>query len=85
MTVLLAPIAINLDGSAFLAALEESRRGSIVAADPAEIIALLTTARKGIGTEGERSLLSAMIAMRQGAAAQLELADAAIAMIVGCS
>ena len=55
--------------------------GKIVAADPAELIGLMTTARKGIGTEGERSLLSAMTAMRQGAAAQLELADAAIAMI----
>ena len=33
----------------------------------------------------ERVLLSAMTAMRQGAAAQLELADAAIAVIVGCS
>jgi len=55
--------------------------GRIVEADPAELIALLTTARKGIGTEGERSLLSVMVAMRQGAAAQLELADAAILMI----
>jgi hypothetical protein len=53
----------------------------IVEADPAELIALITVARKGIGTEGERSLLSAMKAMRQGAAAQLDLADAAIARI----
>jgi hypothetical protein len=55
--------------------------GRLVAADPAEIIALLTTARKGIGTEGERSLLSAFTAMRAGAAAQIELADKAIAMV----
>jgi hypothetical protein len=55
--------------------------GKIVAADPDELIGLMTAARKGIGTEGERALLTAMMAMRQGAAAQLELADAAIAMI----
>ena len=30
-------------------------------------------------------MLSAMTAMRSGAEAQIELADAAIAMIVGCS
>jgi hypothetical protein len=40
------------------------------------------TARKGgNGTSGEHALLSAMTAIRQGAAAQLELADAAILMI----
>jgi hypothetical protein len=55
--------------------------GIIVAADPSELIALMTLARKGIGTEGERDLLTAMTAMRQGAAAQIELADAAILMI----
>ena len=38
-----------------------------------------------MGTGGERALLSAMTAMRSGAAAQLELADAAIAIIAGCS
>jgi hypothetical protein len=39
--------------------------------------------RLGMGTGGEQALLSAMTAMRSGAAAQLELADAAIAIIQG--
>jgi hypothetical protein len=37
------------------------------------------------GTGGERALLSAMTAIRTGAEAQIELANAAIAMIQGCA
>jgi hypothetical protein len=58
--------------------------GKIVEADPAELVAIITAGRLGMGTGGEQALLSAMTAMRAGAAAQLELADAAIAIIVGC-
>jgi hypothetical protein len=38
-----------------------------------------------MGTSGEHALLSAMTAIRQGAEAQIGLADAAIAKIAGCS
>jgi hypothetical protein len=38
-----------------------------------------------MGTQGEQALLTAMKAIHIGAVAQVELADAAIAIIVGCS
>jgi hypothetical protein len=59
--------------------------GRISAADPAELVAIITAGRLGMGTGGEQALLSAMTAMRKAAEAQIELADAAIEIIVGCS
>ena len=53
--------------------------------NPAALLALLTAARKGIGTEGESALLLAMTALRSGAEAQIEIADRAIAMIHAAS
>jgi hypothetical protein len=54
---------------------------SVIEAGPAPIAALLAAARKGIGTEGERSLLLAMSAVKKGAEAQIEIADRVIAMV----
>ena len=54
-------------------------------ADPAELIALLTAARKGIGREGEYSLISMLSAIRQGAAVQIEVADAALATVAAAA
>jgi hypothetical protein len=53
--------------------------GKIADANPAELIALLTASRKGIGREGEHSFLAMLSAIKQGAAAQIEVADAALA------
>jgi hypothetical protein len=53
----------------------------IVEAQPDELISLLTTARQGIGTQGERSLLAVMTAMRDGALAQVRVANQAISAI----
>ena len=53
----------------------------IVETDPAELGSLLARARQGIGTEGERSLLSVMTAMRDGALAQVKVANQAISAI----
>jgi hypothetical protein len=57
----------------------------IVQADPAELVAIIKAGRLGMGTGGEQALLSAMKAIHMGAVAQVELADAAIAVIAGCS
>ena len=57
----------------------------IVRADPLELVAIMNAGRLGMGTDGEQALLSAMRAIHIGAVAQVELADAAIAIIVGCS
>jgi hypothetical protein len=58
----------------------------IVEADRAELLALITAARKGgNGTSGEQALLTAMRAIHVGAVAQVDLADAAIAVIQRCT
>jgi hypothetical protein len=58
----------------------------VVEANPAELVAIITAARKGgNGTSGEQALLTAMRAIHLGAIAQVEIADAAIAVIAGCS
>jgi hypothetical protein len=58
----------------------------IVEADRAQLIALITAARKGgNGTSGEQALLTAMRAIHIGAVAQVDIADAAIAVIASCS
>jgi hypothetical protein len=59
--------------------------GKIVEADPAELVAIIKAGRLGMGTSGEQALLTAMRAIHIGAVAQVELADAAIAVIAGCS
>jgi hypothetical protein len=62
------------------AAVEPAQK--IIEADPAELLAIITSARKGgNGTSGEHALLSAMKAIHVGAVAQVELADKAIEII----
>jgi hypothetical protein len=62
------------------------RLGYEAFANPAELVAIITAARKGgNGTSGEQALLTAMRAIHLGAIAQVEIADAAIAVIAGCS
>jgi hypothetical protein len=58
----------------------------IVESDTTQLLALITAARKGgNGTSGEQALLTAMRAIHLGAIAQVELADAAIAVIQRCT
>jgi hypothetical protein len=57
----------------------------IVRAEPLELVAIIKAGRLGMGTGGEQALLSAMTAIHVGAVAQVELADAAIAIIQGCA
>ena len=58
----------------------------LVDADSSELVSPLMAARKGgNGTSGEQALLTAMRAIHLGAIAQVEIADAAIAVIAGCS
>jgi hypothetical protein len=57
----------------------------IVEADPSELVAIINAGRLGMGTGGEQALLAAMTAIRTGAEAQIDLADAAIAIIQGCA
>jgi hypothetical protein len=53
----------------------------IVESDPAELLAILATARRGIGTEGERSLVAVLATMRTAAVAQVELAEKALEIV----
>jgi hypothetical protein len=53
----------------------------IVGGDQAELIKIIMAGRAGMGTRGERGLMTAMLAVKQGAVAQIDLADAAIAKI----
>jgi hypothetical protein len=57
----------------------------IVEANPDELVAIIKAGRLGMGTGGEQALLSAMTAIREGAQAQIGLAEAAIEMIRGCA
>jgi hypothetical protein len=54
---------------------------SVIDAGPDALAALFAVAREGIGTEGERSLLLAMFAIKQAAAVQVEIADRVAAMV----
>jgi hypothetical protein len=57
----------------------------IVRADPLELVATIKAGRLGMGTGWEQELLTAMKAIHVGAVAQVELANAAIEVIAGCS